>query len=307
MKPSATPDQAPRFSRDLLWYTAAAGAVVGLTSNTAEAQIVYTDLDPDEFVSDGSFLIDFDGDGDPEIEINEDDVDNDGNPRDYTRAYKEPVIGPDSTTGIIADLIEYPGGGLYAYPRPLAAGVTVDGGGDFQDYYLFTFTFLNTDPVTWLGEGERYIGVRLSMNEGGTATTHFGWVLLEMPVQGGSILVKSFAYEATPNTPIQTGDTGVGIAPGPDGRPGTHALSAAHPNPFRGEARLTLEVAETQAVRVVVYDVVGREVALLHDGTMVQGHPHVLALDGAGLPDGVYMVRTVGATFTDARPVTLRR
>jgi hypothetical protein len=48
-------------------------------------------------------------------------------------------------------------------------------------------------------------------------------------------------------------------------------------------------------------------VATLHEGALVEGHPHVFALDGAGLPDGVYLVRAVGATFSDARRVTLAR
>ncbi len=309
MGPPATPapDAVPRRSRAARWYTAAAAAAVGLAPKEADAQIVYTDLDPGEFVQDGSFFVDFDGDGDAELELNEDDVDNNGNPRDFTRAYRESSVAPDSITGIVAQLIPFSGGGTYAYPVPLAAGTVINGSSDFQDYYTFSFTFTGDDPVDWLGTGEHYLGVRMNLDNGGTVTQHYGWVLIEVPVQGGSMIVKSFAYEATPNTPITTGATGTAIAPGPDGAPGTHALSTGHPNPFGTESRFTLEVARTEDVRVAVYDVTGREVAVLHEGALAQGHPYVFTLDGRNLPEGVYVVRAVSPSFTDSLPLTLSR
>jgi len=307
MPASATPaDALPRLSRETLWYAAAASAVVGLAP-AAEAQIVYTDLDPDEFVADGSFFVDFDGDGDAELELNEDDVDNNGNPRDFTRAYRESEVAPDSILALVSEIVPFPGGGDYAYPLPLDAGVTV--GPDtqgFESFYTFSFTFLGDDPVGWKGTGEHYIGVALQLTDAaGGSTTHFGWVLVEIPIQGGSMIVKSYAYESTPDTPIVTGAT-VDIEPGPDGTPGTHAFRVA-PNPFRDDARLTLEVAETQAVRVAVYDALGREVALLHDGALAPGRDHTFTLAGADLPGGVYVVRATGEAFSDTRTVTLAR
>lgn len=306
MKPSATPSALTPFSREALWYAAAAAVAVGLTPKAAEAQIVYTDVDPDEFVADGSFFVDFDADGDAELELNEDDVDGSGAPRDFVRAFRESSIAPDSISGIVSQIIPFPGGGDYAYPLPLAAGVAVGPTSAFEDFYTFSFTFRGDDPVNWKGTGEHYLGVRMNLTGAAGMTTHFGWVLVEIPIQGGSMIVKSFAYEATPNTPIRTGAT-VEIAPGPDGLPGTHALSAAMPNPSGGQARVTLEVAEPQSVRVAVYDVVGREVAVLHDGPLAPRQEYAFTLDGSALPTGVYLIRAVGASFSDARRVTLAR
>lgn len=306
MTPSATPaDALSRFPREAMWYTAAA-AVVGLAPTAAEAQIVFTDLDPDEFVADGSFFVDFDGDGDAELELNEDDVDASGNPRDFTRAYKEGEIAPDSISGIASQLVPFQGSD-YAYPLPLDAGVSIGPDvAEFEDYNVFSFTFLGDDPLGWKGTGEHYLGVRMRLTDAaGATTTHFGWVLMEIPVQGGSMIVKSYAYEATPDTPILTGAT-VAIEPGPDGTPGTHALVAS-PNPFRHDARLSLEVAQTQSVRVAVYDALGREVAVLHDGPLASGRDHAFTLDGTDLPGGVYVVRVAGEAFSDTRTVTLAR
>jgi hypothetical protein len=89
--------------------------------------------------------------------------------------------------------------------------------------------------------------------------------------------------------------------------PTTHVLSAPAPNPTDGRAALTLEVAETQAVRVALHDALGREVALLYDGTLAAGTPHRLVVEGSALPVGVYAVRAVGATFADVRTLTLTR
>jgi hypothetical protein len=109
-------------------------------------------------------------------------------------------------------------------------------------------------------------------------------------------------------TPLP-GDLFAGAAPAPAvaATPATHALSAPAPNPSNGRAAFTLEVTETQAVRVEVMDALGRRVATLHDGPLASGTAHRLVLDGSALPAGVYAVRAVGETFVDVRTVTLTR
>ena len=73
--------------------------------------------------------------------------------------------------------------------------------------------------------------------------------------------------------------------------PSAYGLSRPYPNPFRDAATLTLTVPEhAGALRVSVFDVLGREVAVLADGVLTPGE-HALTLDGAGLPSGLYLVR----------------
>ena len=97
------------------------------------------------------------------------------------------------------------------------------------------------------------------------------------------------------------------IEPGPDGLPSTHNLSTVYPNPFNPQARFTLEVAEQQNVNIAVFDALGRQVALLHDGVLGAGSVHQFQIDGANLPSGVYVVRAIGEHFTDVRQVTLMK
>ena len=79
-----------------------------------------------------------------------------------------------------------------------------------------------------------------------------------------------------------------------------------HPNPFHGTAALTLALDRPQPVRAEVLDVLGRRVAVLHDGALAAG-THTLALDGAGLPVGVYVVRVQGERATRTQRLTLVR
>ena len=82
-------------------------------------------------------------------------------------------------------------------------------------------------------------------------------------------------------------------------------LSAAYPNPFNPQTRFTLEVQEAQAVRVEVFDALGRRVALLHEGALEAGREHRFTFEANGLASGVYLVRATGEAFTQARRVTL--
>lgn len=85
------------------------------------------------------------------------------------------------------------------------------------------------------------------------------------------------------------------------------ALRVAGANPFTAETTLQLTVGQTQAVRVAAYDVTGRLVATLYDGTLAAGTAHVLTLRGAALAPGVYVVRATGETFTATQQVSHTR
>jgi hypothetical protein len=67
-------------------------------------------------------------------------------------------------------------------------------------------------------------------------------------------------------------------------------FSAVYPNPIRGAASLEFEVLQRSDVRLVVYDVLGREVAVLADGVRAAGE-HREAFDAASLAPGVYLAR----------------
>ncbi len=76
-------------------------------------------------------------------------------------------------------------------------------------------------------------------------------------------------------------------------------LTSVAPNPSSGSARVAYAVPEAGAVRVSVYDVRGREVAVLVDGPVAAGR-HEATLASGSLAAGVYIVRleTAGQVLT---------
>ena len=98
---------------------------------------------------------------------------------------------------------------------------------------------------------------------------------------------------------------GLPVEPGA-GTPSANALSAAHPNPFRDHATLALDIAAAQDVTVEVFDLLGRRVAVVHEGPLDVGEHRVL-IDAGALPAGVYVVRAEGEAFRFAQRVTLVR
>jgi hypothetical protein len=81
---------------------------------------------------------------------------------------------------------------------------------------------------------------------------------------------------------------------------------SAYPSPARGRVTVTVEVPAPGPVAVAVYDLLGRRVAMLHEGTAPAGSLR-LALDGSTLPAGVYVVRAEGSGAVATARVALVR
>jgi hypothetical protein len=96
--------------------------------------------------------------------------------------------------------------------------------------------------------------------------------------------------------------------PPPDEEPpAAFALGPPQPNPFRARAVVPFDVPEAGGrVRLAVYDVLGREVAVLVDAEVEAG-THEAALEGARLASGVYVVVLEGAGGRLNRKLTLLR
>ncbi|MEM1128752.1 MAG: S8 family serine peptidase [Bacteroidota bacterium] len=87
--------------------------------------------------------------------------------------------------------------------------------------------------------------------------------------------------------------------------PGGHFLSEAYPNPFNPTAQIRFTVNETQPIRISVHDLLGREVAILHDGLLPAGPAHAFTVQGETWPSGLYFVRAQGRGFQAIRRLTL--
>jgi len=63
-----------------------------------------------------------------------------------------------------------------------------------------------------------------------------------------------------------------------------------YPNPFNPQTTLRFTLPEEAHVRLTVYDVLGREIMVLVDGTRLAG-THEAHFDGSRLPSGIYVYR----------------
>ena len=76
-------------------------------------------------------------------------------------------------------------------------------------------------------------------------------------------------------------------------------LETPHPNPFNPVTTIRYGLAEEGPVRLTVYDVLGRRVAVLLDGVQTPGK-HTVRFEASHLSSGLYFVifDAGGETFT---------
>ena len=88
--------------------------------------------------------------------------------------------------------------------------------------------------------------------------------------------------------------------------PDAFTLFPVSPNPFNATARIRFELSSPSEISLRVFDILGREVAVLAEGMMFPGEHHLL-FDGGGLPSGVYVCRfAVNGRMQNQKMILLR-
>ncbi|MEL7171043.1 MAG: T9SS type A sorting domain-containing protein, partial [Bacteroidota bacterium] len=83
-------------------------------------------------------------------------------------------------------------------------------------------------------------------------------------------------------------------------------LTAVYPNPFARTTTVEFVVPVSGSARLVVYDALGREVAVLADGPHAAGS-HTVRFDGGALPSGIYVAQLTHRSRIASRRVVLVR
>jgi hypothetical protein len=78
----------------------------------------------------------------------------------------------------------------------------------------------------------------------------------------------------------------------------------AYPNPFNSSTQIEFTLPSTQRVSLRLYDVLGREVAVLMNEIQTAGL-HRLTFDASGLPSGVYLCRLEAGEMVQTRKIVL--
>ncbi len=84
-------------------------------------------------------------------------------------------------------------------------------------------------------------------------------------------------------------------------------LSPARPHPIRGSSDVSFTLAQGGPVSLVLYDAIGREVAVLESGTSLSAGPHTRTVDASRLTSGFYLLRLTTDRGTSTQQLVVLR
>jgi hypothetical protein len=85
-----------------------------------------------------------------------------------------------------------------------------------------------------------------------------------------------------------------------------YALLESYPNPFNPGTTISYRLTTTERVRLVIFDILGRELGTLVEGKQTPGE-HIVRWDAAGVPAGVYFCRLETEGFVQTMRLVLAR
>jgi photosystem II stability/assembly factor-like uncharacterized protein len=86
--------------------------------------------------------------------------------------------------------------------------------------------------------------------------------------------------------------------------PSSFKLEQNYPNPFNPSTKFKFQIAKSGNAKLVVYDILGKEVQTLLDQLFKPG-TYEFSFEGSGLPSGVYFYRLITNNFTDTKKMVL--
>jgi len=94
------------------------------------------------------------------------------------------------------------------------------------------------------------------------------------------------------------------VSPTSENIPSRFNLLQNYPNPFNPKTVVSGQWSVTSVVRLAVYDILGREVAVIADGRYPAGK-YSFTFDGSNLSSGMYFYRLTAGSCTAVRKMTL--
>ncbi|NWG27988.1 MAG: S8 family serine peptidase [Ignavibacteriaceae bacterium] len=87
--------------------------------------------------------------------------------------------------------------------------------------------------------------------------------------------------------------------------PGGFVLEQNYPNPFNPTTTIKFALAETQSAKLIIYDVLGNEVAVLFNGTAEAGKLYESEFNGENFSSGIYFYRLETESKVENRKMLL--
>ncbi len=259
-----------------------------MLSVSANAQIVYTDVNPDTTIANRIYYLD---------------LNNDGTTDDSIRLFvSRPYIG--ECRGSKVSIFAINGNTVSGSTYPLAMNIkdtissslTWSASGDLRYIRSGDPTSCPNDTLGyWTNAIDYYLGLKLIVG----TYTYYGWLRMQITVDPlyASGIIKDYAYNSIPNQPILAGQTSVtGI---------TENISASsislYPNPATNH--LTIELPNVkEKVEVTINDITGKKMY-----TTSSEETHKIEVNTHGFNEGIYFVQIQTAGFIGTKKLVVEK
>ena len=189
-------------------------------------------------------------------------------------------------------------------------GISRPGGTAYDQYFYVVGGELNptgygTDAYVWQVNDNSWhtpsiapkpIGVS---NIFSAVTAHCVNDTVRIFVPGGYNAAAVANFDVIACGPLFVGNTGIS-----SNLPAVYSLSQNYPNPFNPSTKISFALPKAGNVKLVVYDILGREVAVLVNEFRTSGN-HSVEFNAGNLASGVYLYRIESGTFTDTKKMLL--
>jgi hypothetical protein len=173
-----------------------------------------------------------------------------------------------------------------------------------------------TEDITWTGVNVNEVKIELSTNNGADwsiiiesvpNTGSYSWNVTAQDSSNECLiritnLENGFVYDVSDGT--FTIDIVSDVDDELNGIPSEFNLAQNYPNPFNPVTSIKYQVPEASLVSIKVYDIIGREVAVLVNEVKNPGN-YQIYFDGGNLASGVYFYKMIAGDFSSVKKMNL--
>lgn len=134
----------------------------------------------------------------------------------------------------------------------------------------------DTNIGHWVGNTNKYLALKLVVG----TNTYYGWARLDITANSTSFTIKDYAYESTPNTCIQAGQTPLGIKENTNKN-----IFSIFPNPFNSKTTI-LTNSKLNNANIKICNIYGQIIKQVDN---IFGHTISLSRDN--LTSGIYFIK----------------
>jgi hypothetical protein len=173
-----------------------------------------------------------------------------------------------------------------------------------------------TEEITWTDVNVYDVKIELSVDNGSSWLTlaestpntgTYSWIV-EAQDSSDQCLIRITNVDDGLVTDVSDDVFTIDIVTGVDneeqGIPSEFSLSQNYPNPFNPVTLIKYQVPEASMVSIKVYDVIGREIAVLVNEVKNPGNYQV-SFDSKNLASGIYFYKMVAGDFSSVRKMNL--